>query len=395
MTYVGGKDYKRANHYSPAPTHKVPVDTKPRDTKAPGYSFRRVKHAAKSLLRKLVNFWVFFPSFVGLVFGVALFVYAPVSSAFEEFDDEGHLTETSIKWNETEFFIGRSIFVGSFVTGIFAWTGGVAAAKHKRDDLRVQIGMATDLGNADLVDVEVREVFLRGRELTGARLSRAHMHNADFSGADLTDARLTAGSFVDSDFEDAVMIDIGGYRANFRGCRFMGANLTRAILVEANLSKSDILNANFSHADLRGADLRAAKNISSAGFHRTWYSGKTKWPSGFDPAVQTGLVMMYAEMADREPEMTDREDVDLRDLAARTEVFTDNAEKAGTREVERQSFMTFLLERLVPPPKPKGDVVIDLADPRGEIEAAIETLKNAAQAGDEGKNGGTGPRIVD
>ena len=87
---------------------------------------------------------------------------------------------------------------------------------------------------------------------------------------------------------------------------------------------------------------------------------------------------MYSEMADRE-------DVDLRHRPTRTQTSTDDADAAETPEVKKHSLMSFLLAPLTPTPEPAGDY-IDLADPRNEIEAAMESLEQAAQPEVEGSS---------
>ena len=299
MTHSGGTELKRASRYYPTAPRKTAVTNPPLGMKAPKHSRRRFIHWLFSSAKKMFHFSVFTPSLVGVVIGLVLALGTPLSSLSDQGEQEPTDSASSNDLRNSELFVGRSIVVGSFVTGIFACTGRLAAAKHKRDDLRVQIGMNSDLRNSDLVDVEVREVFLRGRNLTGARLSRARMHNADFSAADLTDSRLTGGSFVDSLFRGSVMVGLGGYGAEFKNCIFAGADLTRAILVKADLRKSDLRSVDFTRADLRSADLRKVENINLAIFDRTWYSSKTKWPKGFNPGELDGLLMMQSSMFER------------------------------------------------------------------------------------------------
>ncbi len=299
MAHAGTADQKRADSFNPPTPRKTSVAEQPRDFKAPGLTVIQAKNSLFSVLRRLVNGSVLTPSLAGLVAGLALIVFAPTES----------LQTIDASYVASAAFVGRGLVVGSFVTGMFAWTQGMAAEKQKRDDLRVRIGFAGDLGRADLVDSEVTDVFLRGRKLSGARLSRARLHHGDFSGAEMVDTRMTNGSFLMSSFDQAVMVAVGAYNANFHGCSFVKANLHRAILCRADLRYSNIREANFADADLRDADLRETENIESAIFNRTWFSSRTRWPVDFNPRIEQGLIEKSSTHQERLDELIDLRDV--------------------------------------------------------------------------------------
>jgi len=295
MAYGDSTDPKRSEQFNPSSPRRLSISDPQPDFKAPGLTALRARHSIFSVLRRLINASVLTPAFAGLVVGLALIVLFPADA----------VEPSATGYVESAAFIGRGLVVGSAVTGLFAWTQGMSAEKQKRDDLRVQIGFAGDLGRADLVDLEVSDVFVRGRKLSGARLSRARLHHGDFSGAELSDTRMTNGSFFKSTFDQAVMIAVGAYSADFHGCSFVGTNFNRAILCKADLRFSDIDRADFTDADLRDANLLTVQNIETATFERTWFSSGTQWPELFDPVAHGGLVEKSSTHRERMDEVID------------------------------------------------------------------------------------------
>jgi hypothetical protein len=110
-----------------------------------------------------------------------------------------------------------------------------------------------DLSRAVLSGATLNAVNLHCTRLAEAALSAAQLFGADLSGADLRFAIL--------------------FGANLAAANLAGARLTNAMLVGADLGGADL-----SGADLTAANLRGAK-----------YSGKTKFPHGFDPKA-AGMV---------------------------------------------------------------------------------------------------------
>lgn len=289
MDYIGGNDYKRANLYRPRAPRRRSIGDLPPDYRPPSES-GRVKNSVTGTLRLLLVGSVLTPSILGAFAGSLLLIFADGNQSAER--------------------IGQGLIVGASISGLFAWTQAIAGQVQRRNDLRVQVGLVSDLRRADLVGLQVNDVFLRGRQLSGARLSRSRMHGGDFSGAEMIDTRMTKASFFESVFDDAKMIAIGGFETDFRGCSFARVDLTRAILAQADLRGANLRSANLSHADLRGADLRRAKIDEATTMTGCWYDHQTLWPDGFDPSAQADmheLSEVYYELDD--------ELIDLRDLA--------------------------------------------------------------------------------
>lgn len=261
MDYLGGTDHKRSKHYEPIAPRRRETYNPPPDAKAPPQS-ARLRNGVGTTLRLLFVGSVLTPSVLVAFGGTLVWIF-------------GTSNQTSQ--------LAAILVGGAVINGLFTWTQAIARELERRADLRIQIGFASDLRRADLVEVDASGLFLRGRKLSGARLSRSRMHGGDFSGAELIDARLTKGKFFGSNFNGAQMIAVGGYGANFRSCTFIGANLSRAIMTMANLRDCD-----FTDADMRGADLRAADltgSIISEGTRMAgcWYDETTTvWPADFD-----------------------------------------------------------------------------------------------------------------
>jgi uncharacterized protein YjbI with pentapeptide repeats len=102
------------------------------------------------------------------------------------------------------------------------------------------------------------------------------------------------------------------WRADLRGARLMGADLTCQELIETDLERADLryamlYKADLSGADLRGADLEGAEleqasvfaadlrgaNLRGANLMITIYNRDTKWPTGFDPKTRGATFVDY------------------------------------------------------------------------------------------------------
>ncbi len=175
--------------------------------------------------------------------------------------------------------LGQGLMLGGLISGGLAWTQSVTKQLGDRRGLQIQLGLGSDLRNADLAKTDLSGAYLRDRRMSGARLSYARCYNADLSKADLRDARLTGGAFFGTSFTAADMTSLGGFQADFRNCRFNDANLQRASLCHADLRHADLTGADLRSADLRGCDLRDAK-VTGARFSGAWYTRSTQWPDG-------------------------------------------------------------------------------------------------------------------
>lgn len=87
--------------------------------------------------------------------------------------------------------------------------------------------------------------------------------------------------------------------ARYRG---RAADLRGAVLLSAYLDSADLRSADLSGANLTGAWLAGAKlngaNLRGAKFGGVVYSGKTKWPDGFDPTAHGARMAFWHDDGD-------------------------------------------------------------------------------------------------
>jgi uncharacterized protein YjbI with pentapeptide repeats len=105
-----------------------------------------------------------------------------------------------------------------------------------------------NLSGADLTQLNLTGVNLRGADLSGATLSQANLTNADLTGANL---------------EGAVLNSV-----NLSGASLTGANLKSASLENADLSYAGFISANLEAANLKDAKLLFT-NFRGANFRLT------------------------------------------------------------------------------------------------------------------------------
>lgn len=140
-----------------------------------------------------------------------------------------------------------------------------------------------DLRGADLRNLDLRAGDLRSAQLQGADLSGSDLSNVRLNHANLTEANLTNACLIEADLEKATLDNANLSHANFRKADLTDANLNKtdfraadlqeanlrwASLHEADLSKANLCDvnlhygklqsANLSRADLRNANLRKA-----------------------------------------------------------------------------------------------------------------------------------------
>lgn len=174
---------------------------------------------------------------------------------------------------------------------------------------------------ADLHGVNLRYANLQEVDLTGADLSHADLRYADLTGAILRESLfhkvlLRGAKLDDADFSDARMDWANLSHASLRGTILRSAtmdyaDLRYADLEEADLSgaflfyvkmdhanlqraalrTADVRYAELRHADLRDTNLTGVLRIEDMKFDRTLFNETTLFPSGFDPARESGLTM--------------------------------------------------------------------------------------------------------
>jgi uncharacterized protein YjbI with pentapeptide repeats len=143
-----------------------------------------------------------------------------------------------------------------------------------------------DLSRASFVDANLTDA-----DFSGSILTRAVFCGAIADGANFTGAVLNAASFgadvrdiygamarqIDDDNEDLQQAESDGTRlaASLRGCRFHGANASRAVFEGADLTDADftgaiLRDADFVEADLTGVISEGADVEGSFYFHANW-----------------------------------------------------------------------------------------------------------------------------
>lgn len=184
-------------------------------------------------------------------------------------------------------------------------------------NLRLTIGLRTDLSGIDLRGRPLEEALLAGKVLDrayleGADLERAILHGArlrratggavNLTGADLTSADLTLADLsgegsspsflLGARLADATLKRTVLIRAVLRSADLQRANARGALLQGADLRKADLRGANLTRANLHSADLRGARlqgaSLCDAELEKTrlegvQHSASTRWPKSFDP----------------------------------------------------------------------------------------------------------------
>jgi hypothetical protein len=189
-------------------------------------------------------------------------------------------------------------------------------------NLRLTIGLRTDLSGLDLRGRPLEEALLAGKVLDRAYLEGAHLQRAILHGARLRRAtggavNLTGADLTKADLRFADLSGGGRRRSFLAGARLSDATLERTVLIRADLRTADLQRVNargalLQGADLRDADLRGANltraNLQSADLRgvrlqgarlcgadltktrldKVQHSASTRWPKSFDP-VSAGL----------------------------------------------------------------------------------------------------------
>jgi uncharacterized protein YjbI with pentapeptide repeats len=147
-------------------------------------------------------------------------------------------------------------------------------------------GVTIDAGSSAFQSTSLESANLRDATITAGGSS---FQFVSFDHADLRGAKLAASgasfqmiTFVEADLQGAKLI--GGNGSAFQAVSLRGADLTGATIQcsgVAAFSAVDIDSANFSDADLSSID---ADNLRNAYYSNPpKYSGKTRFPTGFNP----------------------------------------------------------------------------------------------------------------
>ena len=157
-----------------------------------------------------------------------------------------------------------------------------------------------DLRHANLTNTSLWDANLSGADLIGARLAGALLERADLtdaeletddlSGADLAEAKLVNANFTGGKLINAFLggADLTGAtltRVNLSGANLSAANLTDTSFRRANLSGANLIGANLTGADLNranlsGANLGRSKGLTQEQFDKACGDAKTLLPPG-------------------------------------------------------------------------------------------------------------------
>jgi uncharacterized protein YjbI with pentapeptide repeats len=136
-----------------------------------------------------------------------------------------------------------------------------------RENLRLTLGVQSNLRNIDLSNRSLPSIYLGGKDLRSAKLAGTNLRGATLAGASLNDADLQGAHLERARLDNAHLENAG----------LQWAHLQDAVLAGARLFETD-----FTRADLRGANLAGAINPAQhpASFGQAEYDSRTKWPSG-------------------------------------------------------------------------------------------------------------------
>ena len=142
-----------------------------------------------------------------------------------------------------------------------------------------------NLARAQLQDLEITKIDLRGANLRGANLRGANLRGAYLQRAKLEDANLLFTKLEGANLQGAKLEE-----ANLQGAKLQGANLEEANLLFTNLRGADLQLAILRGAKLRGADLQLAI-LQGAYLRRATYTKETIWPDDFNPKARGAILV--------------------------------------------------------------------------------------------------------
>lgn len=138
--------------------------------------------------------------------------------------------------------------------GVEVWNKWRKENPNIRPDLSQADLRDMDLRNVDLSQAHLPLANLTGLDLSGATFIMANLNGAFLSGVDLRGVDLRKARFIHAYLTEA---DLSG--ANLRGAILIDANLWRAILVGADLYETDLSGAALREAHLAGTKLLKTK----------------------------------------------------------------------------------------------------------------------------------------
>ena len=144
---------------------------------------------------------------------------------------------------------------------------------HQQGSYRATIALITR--DANLADLTLYSIPMRGADLSEAKLQKARLYGADLWKANLWSADLSEASLDFADLQGANMVFANLQNADLLDADLQGANMQCAKLQNADLRDANLQGVDLEEAELSGANLKGAK-----------YSAETKLPAALNPAVE-------------------------------------------------------------------------------------------------------------
>lgn len=147
------------------------------------------------------------------------------------------------------------------------------------------LGFVSQAYSATLTDWRGREFIILGETSYNVndnrRIGSVNLSNSDFSGATLDFV-----NFIGADFRNSILADANLFHSSFTQALFVGSDLRNATFRSGGVMEADFTNATIEGTDFRGVFLDSTK------FDNTRYSAETRFPDGFDPTANSGLVLV-------------------------------------------------------------------------------------------------------
>lgn len=234
-----------------------------------------------------------------------------------------------------------------------------AVEQNWRDQLR----SGSSFPRADLVGVDLSDLYAPEVNLAGADLRGTDLTDADLTGARLDATDAAKASFAGARLDDASLIGASLHDADLRRAHLDAADLRGADLNGANLS-----NAGLRATDVRGTDLRTAE-LSGADLRYLCWDERTRWPEGVTPT--SGLC------PERAAEPTELEGVRYSlELVAADDLVGDGGQRYEHVLTFDDGDAHLLLQVIVAGVVPLRDVTLLLQLPEGVDASAPPTLYN-------------------
>ena len=141
-----------------------------------------------------------------------------------------------------------------------------------------------DLSEADLSNVEIKDLCFINIDLTSSTFSDSHLVNVKFEECDLSSADFTRSSTTECDFSGSIL---------------NGADFSYAVLDYCSFNESDMAGVVFQESDLSNSDLSTSYNLSACRFDDgTVWPDADMLPDNFDGMYSSDLSSLRDEEED-------------------------------------------------------------------------------------------------